>query len=64
MVEINEMQDGFQVSATAYRETFASKFKAIMAAHAVAMTHAVETGEPQDIIVPMGWGESVVVRPG
>ena len=37
MVEINETQAGFEVRAVTYSEIFASKFKAIMAAHAVAM---------------------------
>jgi len=62
MVEITETQDGFQVSTVTYRETFASKFKAIMAAHAVAMTRSVEVGKSVRVIVPMGWGEAIIVN--
>jgi hypothetical protein len=50
MAEINETQSGFEVSAVAYRQTFASKFKAIMAAHAVAMKEAVPCGEPVHVM--------------
>lgn len=62
MVEIYETQDGFQVSAATYTETFASKFKAIMAAHAMAMTRAVQTGEMVQIVFPEGWGDPVVIH--
>ena len=61
MVEISETQGGFEVRAITYSETFASKFKAIMAAHAVAMREAVQCGQPVRVMVPMGWGEAIVV---
>jgi len=43
--------------------TFGSKFKAIMAAHAVAMKEAVQGGQPVRVTVPMGWGEAIIIRP-
>jgi len=58
MVEIHETQAGFEVHTTTYTETFVSKFKAIMAAHAVAMKEAVQRGQPVRVMVPMGWGRS------
>lgn len=63
MVKINEMHDGFEVSVATYKEIFASKFKAIMAAHAVAMTHAIETGQAVEIVFPKDWGDPVVIYP-
>ncbi len=63
MVEINETADGFQVSTVNYRETFVSKFKAIMAAHAVAMMHAAELRQSVSVTVPTGWGEAIVIEP-
>ena len=63
MVKINETQRGFEVRTITYSETFASKFKAIMAAHAVTMKEAVQLGQPVRVMVPMGWGEAIVIQP-
>jgi hypothetical protein len=64
MVEISEVAAGFRVSGACYDEIFHSRFKATMAAHAVALGDATAAGRPVAIIVPEGWGEAVLVQPG
>ena len=63
MVEIKETAGGFQVSGASYDETFQSRFKATMAAHAVALGDATATGRPVAIVVPREWGDTVLVDP-
>lgn len=64
MVEIKEVETGFQVSGACFDEVFQSRFKATMAAHAVALGDATASGQPVAIVLPRGWGETVVVKPG
>lgn len=64
MVEIKEVATGFQVSGANYDEVFHSRFKATMAAHAVALGDATTAGRPVVITMPLGWGETVLIEPG
>ncbi|QDW67623.1 hypothetical protein [Luteimonas granuli] len=64
MVEIKEVAAGFQVSGPGFDEIFQSRFKATMAAHAVALGDATACGHPVAIVVPRGWGGMVLVGPG
>jgi hypothetical protein len=64
MVEIKEVAAGFQVLGASYDEVFHSRFKATMAAHAVALGDATTAGHPVAIVLPSGWGETVLVEPG
>ena len=64
MVEIKEVEAGFQVSGACFHEVFQSRFKATMAAHAVALGDATASGQPVAIVLPRGWGETVLVTPG
>jgi len=64
MVEIKEVAAGFKVSGAHYDEVFHSRFKATMAAHAVALCDATTAGRPVAITMPMGWGEPVLIEPG
>lgn len=62
MVEIRELQDGVEVVTTDYRERFNSRFKAIMAAHALAFGESqAQGGQQVEIQVPAGWGDAYVV---
>lgn len=63
MVEIKEVPDGVMVEGAHYCEMFRNRFKALMAAHAVALGQAVELGRPVIIRVPLGWGDSVIIEP-
>lgn len=63
MVEIKEVAAGFQVSGAAFDEVFQSRFKATMAAHAVALCDATTSGRAVAITVPLGWGETVLIEP-
>jgi len=64
MIEIREIATGFQVSGAAYDEVFHSRFKATMAAHALALGAATASGQPVAIIVPEDWGDTILVEPG
>lgn len=64
MVEIKEVASGFQVSGANYDEVFHSRFKATMAAHAVALGDATNAGRAVVITMPVGWGETVLIEPG
>lgn len=64
MVRIKEIGAGFQVSCAAFDEVFNSRFKATMAAHALALGAATASGRPVHIIVPEDWGDTIVVEPG
>mgnify|MGYP006975406305 CR=1 FL=1 len=64
MVEIKETASGFQVSGASYDEVFQSRFKATMAAHAVALGDATTSGRPVAITLPSGWGDTVMIEPG
>lgn len=64
MVEIKEIASGFQVSGANYDEVFHSRFKATMAAHAVALGDATTAGRSVVITMPAGWGDAVLVEPG
>lgn len=62
MVEIKELQDGVEVVAGSYRERFNNRFKAIMAAHALAFGESqAQDGRRIEIQVPSSWGEPYVV---
>ena len=62
MVEIRELRDGVEVLADGYREKFRNRFKAIMAAHALAYGESgANGGKPIEICVPHSWGSSYVV---
>ena len=63
MVEIKEVAAGFQVSGADYDEVFQSRFKATMAAHAVALGDATSSGRTVAITVPRGWGDTVLIEP-
>jgi len=63
MVTIKEAATGVLVEGTGFRETFRNRFKAFMAAHAVALGEAAATGTPVTIVVPAGWGEPVIIEP-
>lgn len=63
VVEIRLVDAGFEVSSPAYRETFRSRFKALMAAHALALGEATDHGRAVSIAVPDEWGDSVVIEP-
>lgn len=63
MVEIKEVHDGLMVEGTHYCETFRNRFKAIMAAHAIALGEATECGLPVTIHVPKDWGDPIVIDP-
>ena len=63
MVEIKEVAAGFQVSGADYDEVFQSRFKATMAAHAVALGDATSSGRPVAITMPLDWGDTVLVEP-
>jgi hypothetical protein len=62
MVEIKEIPDGVMVEGTNYRETFRNRFKAIMAAHAIAIGQAAECGRAVTIRVPIDWGDPVIIE--
>ena len=64
MVRIEEVPAGFRVSGAGYDEVFQSRFKATMAAHAVALGDATASGRAVAIVFPDGWGETVLVEPG
>lgn len=64
MVEIKKVAAGFEVSGARFHEVFQNRFKAIMAAHAVALGDATTAGRPVAIVVPTDWGETVIVEPG
>lgn len=64
MVEIKKVDAGFEVSGARFHEVFQNRFKAIMAAHAVALGDATTAGRPVAIVVPADWGDTVVVEPG
>ncbi|MGY1457845.1 MULTISPECIES: hypothetical protein [unclassified Luteimonas] len=64
MVEIKEVASGFQVSGANYDEVFHSRFKATMAAHAVALGDATTAGRAVVITMPLSWGETVLIEPG
>lgn len=64
MVEVKEVAAGYQVSGANYSEVFHNRFKATMAAHAVALGDATAAGRPVAITLPVGWGETVLVEPG
>ncbi|MEN1928347.1 hypothetical protein WCE34_11560 [Luteimonas sp. MJ204] len=64
MVEIKEVAAGFQVSGASFDEVFHSRFKATMAAHAVALGDATLSGRAVTITMPTGWGDTVFVEPG
>jgi hypothetical protein len=63
VVEIRLVDAGFEVCSTAYRETFRNRFKALMAAHALALGEATDHGRAVSISVPAEWGENVVIEP-
>lgn len=63
MVEIKQVAAGFQVSGAGYDEVFQSRFKATMAAHAVALGDATTTGRAVAITMPRDWGDTVLVEP-
>jgi hypothetical protein len=63
MVKIREVTTGILVESTAFRETFRNRFKALMAAHAVALGEATAAGVPVTIAVPDGWGDPVIIEP-
>jgi hypothetical protein len=62
MVEIKEVPDGVTVEGTNYRETFRNRFKALMAAHAIALGQSAEYGRAVTIRVPIGWGDPVIIE--
>jgi hypothetical protein len=62
MVEIKEMPDGLTVEGTHYCETFRNRFKALMAAHAIALGQSAECGRAVTIRVPAGWGDPVIIE--
>lgn len=64
MVEIKQVGTGFQVSGAAFDEVFHSRFKATMAAHALALGAATASGRAVTIVVPEDWGDTIVVEPG
>ncbi len=65
MVEIKEQQGGVEVLANGYHEKFNSRFKAIMAAHALAFGESqAQGGQQVKIHVPEGWGEPYLVGHG
>ena len=64
MVEIKQSAAGFHVSGASFDEVFHSRFKATMAAHAVALGDATASGRPVAIIVPSDWGDTILVEPG
>ena len=64
MVEIKQVGTGFQVSGAAYDEVFHSRFKATMAAHALALGAATTSGRSVTITVPDDWGDTILVEPG
>lgn len=64
MVEIKQIAAGFQVSGATYDEVFHSRFKATMAAHAVALGDATASGRPVVIVMPGDWGDTILVEPG
>jgi hypothetical protein len=62
MVEVRELRYGVEVVANGYREKFHSRFKAIMAAHALAYGESgANGGERIEIRVPKSWGGSYMV---
>ncbi|WP_156899912.1 hypothetical protein [Luteimonas mephitis] len=63
MVEIRELSDRVEVIAAGFREMFNSRFKAIMAAHALALAESeLQGGRQVDIVVLAGWGEGYVIQ--
>lgn len=64
MVEIKQLAAGFQVCGATFDEVFHSRFKATMAAHAVALGDATASGRPVAIILPSDWGDTILVEPG
>lgn len=64
MVEVKEVEAGFQVSGAHFNEVFHSRFKATMAAYAVALGDATEAGHAVAITLPGGWGDPILIEPG
>ncbi|MGY0612215.1 MULTISPECIES: hypothetical protein [unclassified Luteimonas] len=64
MVEIKQVAAGFRVSGASFDEVFHSRFKATMAAHAVALGDATLSGRAVTITMPTGWGDTLLVEPG
>ncbi len=61
MVEIRESEDNVEVVADGFRERFRNRFRAIMAAHALAGAEAKRTGKAVTVAVPTGWGDAMVI---
>lgn len=63
MVKIKEASNGVTVEGTAFQWTFRNRFKALMAAHAVALREATAAGAPVTIAVPADWGDPIIIEP-
>lgn len=61
MVVIKELPGGVLVEGKHYSEMFQNRFKAIMAAHAIALGQAAECGQAVTICVPTDWGDPVII---
>jgi hypothetical protein len=63
LVEITLVDAGFHVRGSSFDETFTSRFKAMMAAHAVALGDATAAGSAIAIVFPEGWGDAILIEP-
>lgn len=63
MIEIKQVEAGYQVSGSAFQEVFQSRFKATMAAHALAFGDATRSGRPVPILLPDDWGDTILIQP-
>lgn len=61
MVEIREVDGRIEVAAGAYRESFRTRAKAVMAAHFLAEGLAAGHGSAVIINVPKSWGQPIVI---
>lgn len=64
MISISETADGYEVSSAAYLHTFQDRNKAIFAARVIAIECRGEDGQEMPIMVPMGWGEAILIGGG
>lgn len=64
MIRIDEVACGYEVTGREYRQVFRNRAKAVLAAHALALSEAVSKQDQVPIVFPEGWCEPVHVYDG